>query len=89
MLKTVPMTKHEEAAQQQKYVKLMQLAQELNMSKEKLYGYIYRHAEQIETFHLPDSGNMLYIKAADAAMLRAIFTNPEEFAQRIHRKPKK
>lgn len=88
MLQPVTMTKHADTPQQRKYVKLIELAQELKLSKDKLYGYVYRHRDQIETFHLPDSGNLLYIKAADADMIRAIFNNPEDFAQRIARKPK-
>lgn len=88
LLQTLTMTNHIEHPQDTKYVKLVELAQELKISKDKLYGYVYRHQEQIETYTLPDSGKLLHVTKADADMLRAIFKNPEDFAQRVKRKPK-
>ena len=88
MLQTLPMTNHIDTPQEGKFIKLIDLAQELKMSKDKLYGYVYRHQDQIETYTLPDSGKLLHITKADADMLRAIFRNPEDFAQRVKRKPR-
>lgn len=88
MLQTLPMTNHIDIPQEGKFIKLIDLAQELKMSKDKLYGYVYRHQDQIETYTLPDSGKLLHITKADADMLRAIFRNPEDFAQRVKRKPR-
>lgn len=88
LLQTLTMTNHKEPRTGQKYVKLLDLAIELNLSKDKLYNYVYRHQDQIETYTLPNTGKVLHVSSADADMLRAIFNNPEDFAQKV-RRPKK
>ena len=88
MLQLQTMTNHKEPRTGHKYVKLLDLALELNLSKDRLYNYVYRHQNQIDTYTLPDTGKLLYVTAADADMLRAIFMNPEDYAQKVRRKPK-
>ena len=88
VLQTLPMTNHNEPRIGRKYVKLLDLAEELHLSKDRLYNYVYRHRDQIKTWQLPDSGKLLHVSNADADMLRAIFNNPEDFAQEVKRKPK-
>lgn len=93
MLKQAVMTEHTDAPELSKYVRLVDLASKLKMSKDKLYGYIYRYnnrhqAGQIDMFTLPGKGRYLWMKREDAEMLYAVFTNPEDYAEKVTRKPK-
>lgn len=93
MLKQALMTEHTDAPELSKYVRLIDLATKLKMSKDKLYGYLYRYNNrhpngQIDTFTIPGKGRYLWMKREDAEMLYAVFTNPEDYAEKVTRKPR-
>ena len=93
MLKQALMTEHTDAPELSKYVRLVDLAKKLNKGQDWLYGYIYRYnnrhqAGQIDTFTIPGKGRSLHMKREDAEMLYAVFTNPEDYAEKVTRKPK-
>lgn len=72
-----------------RYVSIGDVARSVGVDYDAVYSFIRRHNRThpnatIKRFTVPTRGNLQHISAADAAMLRAIFSNPEEHAEEIN-----
>lgn len=71
-----------------RYVSIGDVARSVSADYDDVYSFIRRHNRanpnaKIRLFTVPTRGSLRHVSAADAAMLRAIFSNPEDHAEEV------
>jgi hypothetical protein len=87
----MPETKKPPEPNKPRFVTISHLASEVSVGYDTLYSFIRRWNEQnklkpesqLKLFKLPTKGRTLHLTAADAEMVRAVFMNPEDYAQPV------